>query len=238
MPDTMFVIADNQWTEWGRVATGGGRPPQYRDTPSKIEPLAQIDPRWRAIKLGLSNYTIGAQGCALTCAAMVCRQLDTTLHPDVLQNLLKPAGGFWRANLNWAAIPRVVDGIVFDGITNWKDDPADIPAVIDHLLDHPLILWIDYRPGGDQQSHFVLGLEYLPEFNDILIADPVDGYTGRLLLRYGLPNWALERAIYGMRPLYTSEPAHAAAAVYSASCAGPQFDDYPDKYTGAGLTDA
>ncbi len=147
--------------------------------------------------------------------------------------MLKPAGGFWHANLNWAAIPRVVPGLFFDGITNWQNTGADMDTVITELEEHPLVLWIDYKPGGGQESHFVLGLEYLPEFEDVLIADPIDGYTGRLLFRYALPGWTLERAIYGMRPLYVVKKSYAAAASYIVAAERKDaFDNFPEPYRG------
>ena len=200
-------------------------PPQ----PPTVPPLSQRDPRWKNVLLGHSYYTIGSQGCALLIASMACGML-----PLELQDLLKPAGGFWRANLNWVAIPQVVPGMAFDGITNWADRPADVAAVIAELAQHPTGLWIDYSPGGSQNSHFVLGLRYLEEFEDIEIIDPWDGAIVRLLSRYAITGWDLGRALYGMRPLYrvADTPAAMAAADFVAQSAEPQFDNFPEEYTG------
>jgi len=235
LSDTIYIVGGDplHWAEYGRVAWDGGIPPEFRpDVTPRAEALSQRDPRWKSAILGFSSYSIGAQGCALTCAAMIARLVNPALYPVALQDLLKPAGGFWQANLNWATVPRVVPGLTFDGITNWEHGGADVDAIIAHLEQHPLILWIDYTPGGGQQSHFVLGLEYLPDFEDIVIADPWDGYTGRLLFRYGLTGWTLARAIYGMRPLYQTEIAHIAAASYIAQTIPDAFDDFPEPYKG------
>jgi hypothetical protein len=231
LPDEGFVVADGVWGEYHLVAGGYGLPPQFR--PADLPPVEALSQRyrdWRSVLLGFSQYTIGSQGCALTGASMVARLIDTTLTPPVLQERLKPVGGFWHANLNWAAVPQVVPGLTFDGITNWADSPADMDAIKAHLAQHPLILWIDYTPGGAQQSHFVLALQYLDEYDDIMIADPWDGYSGRMLLRYGLQGWTAQRAIYGMRPLYVTTEQAPAAARFSALAASPQFDDYPEVY--------
>lgn len=232
--NSIYIVTDVAWAEYGRVAWGGGIPPFFRPSEvPQVEALSQRDPRWSNVLLGHSAYTIGSQGCALTCAAMIARMVDPTLYPPQLQDLLKPAGGFWHANLNWAAVPRVVPGLVFEEITNWEDTGADMSDIITQLEEHPLILWVDFSPGGNLNSHFVLGIEYLPEFEDILIADPWDGYTGRLLFRYGLPGWTLARAIYGMRPLYAADRQHAAASSYIAIAEHRDaFDDFPDKYEG------
>jgi hypothetical protein len=233
--DSIYIVGSEPtaWAEYARVAWGNGIPPEFRteDAP-QVEPLSQRDPRWRSTILGFSSYSIGSQGCALTCAAMIARLVNPDLTPPALQDLLKPAGGFWQANLNWAAVPRVVSGLTFEGITNWESGAANVGEIITQLEEHPLILWIDYAPGGGQQSHFVLGLEYLPDFEDIVIADPWDGYTGRLLFRYGLTGWTLARAIYGMRPLYPVATTHAAAASYVAQVTRDAFDDFPEPRRG------
>ena len=236
LPESLYIVTPTDWGEYGLVAAGGGIPPAFRPAPdsARVEALSQRDLRWKTTALGFSNYTIGAQGCALTCAAMIARMVDETLFPPQLQELLKPAGGFWQANLNWAAVPRVVPGLIFEGITNWEGVPADVENVKAHLAEHPLILWVDFTPGGAQQTHFVLATAYLPDYDDVLIADPWDGYSGRLLLRYGGPGWTLARALYGMRPLYAVAPTRALAASYVALATPTTqaFDDYPDKYTG------
>ena len=174
------------------------------NTEHGINPMSQRDKRWRDTLLGHSTYyTIGSAGCALTCAAMICSQVDGSITPDGLQQMLLPKGGFWQANLNWAIVPEVMPQIVFDGIINWMDEPADIVAVATELDLRPTILWVDFYPGGGFNTHFVVATEMLED--DIMIIDPWDGYQGRLLTRYAQDSWSLERAIYGMRKLYVGD---------------------------------
>jgi hypothetical protein len=192
--------------------------------------LSQRDPAWRDIPLGHSSfYTIGSAGCALVCATLVARELEADLTPVVLQDRLKDAGGFWRANLNWAAVPRVVPGLYFAGITNWKSEPADIDAVYSWLDQGPVILWVDFSPGGVHNTHFVLAIERTEDDNDLLIIDPWYGAMGPLLLMYGLRGWTLERAVYGMRPLMKVNSQHEIALVTTVTA--EEVDSWPEPYT-------
>ena len=169
----------------------------------QVVPLSQRDPRWRNVPLGHStHYTIGSAGCALCCATMVAGMVELGITPAELQDRLLLSNGFYGANLNWAAVPRVVPDLDFGGIINWVNGPADMGVVYEHLDDHPVILWVDFHPGGGQNTHFVMAFAGFGD--DLLIADPWDGYTGNLLLRYALDDWDLARAIYGIRPLYVT----------------------------------
>ena len=56
--------------------------------------LSQYDPRWKDIKLGFSNLTIGQAGCLITCCSMLA---DTT--PDKLNDRLKSVSGYADQNL-------------------------------------------------------------------------------------------------------------------------------------------
>lgn len=57
--------------------------------------LNQRDPKWKNIKLGFGNTTIGDYGCTITALAML---YDTT--PDVVNEKLKAVGGFTGPNQN------------------------------------------------------------------------------------------------------------------------------------------
>ena len=62
--------------------------------------LSQYDPRWKDIKLGFSNLTIGQAGCLITCCSMLA---DTT--PDKLNDRLKSVSGYADQNLLiWAKL--------------------------------------------------------------------------------------------------------------------------------------
>ena len=62
--------------------------------------LSQYDPRWKDIKLGFSNLTIGQAGCLITCCSMLA---DTI--PDKLNDRLKSVSGYADQNLLiWAKL--------------------------------------------------------------------------------------------------------------------------------------
>lgn len=71
------------------------------------EPLSQRDARWRDIKLGFSDYTIGTHGCTITAIAYI---LETT--PDRVNEKLKAVEGFQGALVIWAkladAFPQII----------------------------------------------------------------------------------------------------------------------------------
>ena len=53
-----------------------------------IQPLNQRDARWKDIKLGFGNTTIGGYGCTITCVAMLAG-----LTPDDVNARLKNVNG-------------------------------------------------------------------------------------------------------------------------------------------------
>ena len=59
-----------------------------------IKQLSQRDRRWKNIKVGIGNLTIGQAGCAITCLAMLS---GTT--PIVVNNELKRVKGYAYTNL-------------------------------------------------------------------------------------------------------------------------------------------
>ena len=58
---------------------------------TQVEPLLQGDKRWAKIVLGNnaagSKWTIGTDGCAITCLAMMCG-----MTPDKVNTALRPPG--------------------------------------------------------------------------------------------------------------------------------------------------
>jgi hypothetical protein len=63
--------------------------------------LKQRDTKWKDIKIGKSNSTIGGFGCTLTCLAMLA---DTT--PDVVNSELTSVNGFLEDKIIWTAINK------------------------------------------------------------------------------------------------------------------------------------
>jgi len=173
--------------------------------PMGIDIMYQRDPRWANEYLGHSKLTIGGWGCALTCAAMLGSQYDSNITPLSLQERIKPHNGFSGAYLNWKAVSTVVPELDYNGTINWQNAAADMKSVRLHLKSYPVILWVDAKPGGIQNSHFVVAVDYDEDKDDVLIIDPYDGSMVWLLQRYGLPGTQLARWIYGMRLLVPAD---------------------------------
>jgi hypothetical protein len=64
-----------------------------------MEILSQRDIRWKNIRIGSSNSTLGGYGCTLTCLAMLA---GTT--PDIINDKLNKAGGFSVDRIIWTSI--------------------------------------------------------------------------------------------------------------------------------------
>lgn len=73
-----------------------------------MTPLSQQNPKWKNIKLGFSNLTIGSSGCLITDLAMVA---DTT--PDVVNQKMKAIKGFSGALVLWAKIQQALPHLKF-----------------------------------------------------------------------------------------------------------------------------
>ncbi len=73
-----------------------------------MENLSQRDARWKDIKIGNSNSTIGAYGCTITAIAMLA---GTT--PDVVNAFLTAVNGFSVDRIIWAKINETKLGLTF-----------------------------------------------------------------------------------------------------------------------------
>lgn len=198
--------------------------------------FSQVDRRWSEHLLGSHpQYTIRNWGCALCCAAMLVSTVDPSVNPLELQESLLPVGGFWRANINWAAIPILYPELKFLGIANWVNRPLDateLHSVKEHIKKLPTILWVDYKPETPtQETHFVLAIGLSEDEDDILVLDPatLQSDAVSLLDTYGdkrRGDNALSRWIYGMRPFsrLESPPTETSFSTLAASC----LDDWPE----------
>ena len=66
-----------------------------------IPPLSQKDPRWKDVKLGNSNLTIGSDGCLVTNFAMVFG-----VTPVEFNERMKEVGGFTGARVYWQMVKK------------------------------------------------------------------------------------------------------------------------------------
>jgi hypothetical protein len=78
-----------------------------------MTPLSQRDERWKDIKLGFGNTTIGGYGCVITCISMIAG-----LTPDDVNERLKNANGYDTKSVNknliiWEKINEVIPNLKF-----------------------------------------------------------------------------------------------------------------------------
>lgn len=82
---------------------------------------SQNDPRWKDIKLGTSNVTIGGYGCTITCLSMLAN-----LTPDVVNAKMTMSGGYAQGNLvDWTKIKGIIPGLELE----WRGYTYDNNAV-------------------------------------------------------------------------------------------------------------
>jgi len=55
---------------------------------------SQIDPRWRNIRLGYSNLTIGSHGCVVCCLAMLLSSIGYVVDPPKVNEDMRRAKAF------------------------------------------------------------------------------------------------------------------------------------------------
>lgn len=148
----------------------------------------QRDVRWKDHALG-TRSTIGANGCLMTCASMVCNHFGHASNPLQLNDWLTNNGGYLDGNLFlWAAIERLYPDMKFDGFI-YNPTTAQIrTAVLEGTLP---ILHVDFDDSTPLiEMHWVLGIGVTN--TDVLIADPWTGTMGKLsemypksVIRYG-----------------------------------------------------
>ncbi|MFA5166551.1 MAG: papain-like cysteine protease family protein [Candidatus Paceibacterota bacterium] len=161
----------------------------------EIVAYSQRDERWRSDIMVTS--TIGGMGCAITACAMLGSQYNPGITPKSLNAYLKDNGGYTSDNrVYWAKVTGLVPELKFTNYYKWQDIKANLPLVLEELAKHPVILQVDFRPGGELDTHFVLALS--SDGQDIEIIDPWDGAKTKLLQRYAKEGWNLERAVYAM----------------------------------------
>ena len=149
---------------------------------------SQRDVRWKDHPLGTKS-TIGANGCLMTCASMVCNYFGHASNPLQLNQWLTDNEGYLDGNLFlWDAIERLYPDMKFDGFV-YSPTTAQIRATI--LAGVLPIMYVDFNDNTPLiEMHWVLGIGILGE--DVLIADPWTGTIGKLsemypraVVRYG-----------------------------------------------------
>jgi hypothetical protein len=159
---------------------------------------SQRDSRWKDDVMLPSSYTIGGSGCAMTSATMVATQLDSGLTPKFVNQWLSSNGGYTSDGLLiWKKVADLVDGLEFVTYHTWRDGGnADMNVVKNVLEEGPAVLQVDFYPGGDLNSHFVVGL-YMQD-GDMRIIDPWTGKETWLLEAYGKDEDTLDNSIFAL----------------------------------------
>jgi GH25 family lysozyme M1 (1,4-beta-N-acetylmuramidase) len=187
-------VADEAWssTQWlarvGEEPPTPPQPPMVGDYAYYGAAYNQRDIRWAAHPLGTKS-TIGAHGCLMTCASMVCNHFGHVSNPLQLNQWLTDNEGYLDGNLFlWAAIERLYPDMKFDGFV-YSPTTAQIRAAIQ--AGTLPILYVDFDDKTPLiEMHWVLGIGVTDD--DVLIADPWTGTIGKLsemypksVIRYG-----------------------------------------------------
>ena len=184
-------VADEAWSSatWmQRVDDLPLPPPMSGDYAYYGGVYNQRDIRWAAHPLGTKS-TIGANGCLMTCASMVCNHFGHASNPLQLNDWLTANEGYLDGNLFlWDAIERLYPDMHFDGFI-YSPTAQQIKAVI--LAGVLPIMFVDFNDDTPLiEMHWVLGIGVTG--SDIIIADPWTGTMGKLsemypksVIRYG-----------------------------------------------------
>lgn len=147
-----------------------------------IEPLSQLDERWKDIQLGTSASTIGGYGCLITAVSMMLNYYGYDITPDILNDELNSHAGYSNGNLLvWGSIPVIYPDVTYDGkYAGARND------IIDARLDdgRPVLVHVDYNPDtAPIEQHWVLIVG--KNSDGYIINDPRDGLQLSFVKRYG-----------------------------------------------------
>lgn len=166
-----------QYTSSGRLAGYAGNLDMSKrgrmdDIMLDIQPLSQLDPRWKDAKLGISATTIGGYGCLITSVSMMLKHFGFDIDPLRLNNLLVNNGGYYNGNLFvWGSLEKIFNGVSF-GIRY----QSSVNDKIDEQLraGKPVIINVDYVPSTAViDEHWVLVVGKVG--GNYVINDPRDG---------------------------------------------------------------
>jgi hypothetical protein len=155
----------------------------------QLQPLSQMDPRWKDHLLGLDqSSTIGKYGCLLTSMTMVANGLGASETPASLNDKMKAAGGFIDDLIIPGAMPGVVPKVRYSRRIQCNNPPAPLGEIDSALLAGlPVIIKVDYSPVTGIQDHWIVLVD--KQGSDYVIQDPwpYPAETKQVLLttRYG-----------------------------------------------------
>ena len=191
-------VADEAWSSatWmQRVDDLPLPPPMSGDYAYYGAVYSQRDVRWASHPLGTKS-TIGANGCLLTCCAMVCNKFGHMENPLELNDWLTSHGGYLDGNLFlWDKLTELYPDMKFDGFV-YSPTTAQIKAAIQ--AGTLPIMYVDFNDDTPLiEMHWVLGIGVMD--GDVIIADPWTGTIGKLSEMY--PKSVIRYGSYSRRAL-------------------------------------
>lgn len=137
----------------------------------KTQNLYQNDEKWKNIKLGLSNETIGGWGCLLTSTTMMLNGLGYNETPETVNEKMKAMGGFQGAFFIPSMLPYAYPNLIYKSMQPCESFPAPV-SLIDAAIatGKPVILQVDWNKQAGIQTHFVLVKE--KQGDDYVLYDP------------------------------------------------------------------
>lgn len=155
--------------------------------------FSQRDPRWADIKLGFStSLTIGTDGCALTCLAMMATGYGYPETPETLNKKLIALGsgnGYIGPLMVWGGLTRLYPKIGIKEVFACSEVKPVPLNRIDALLSNgqTVLVECDRSLSTGEQAHWVLLTKKVGEDYAMLdpYAYPVDGMETLLTSRYG-----------------------------------------------------
>jgi len=137
----------------------------------KTQNLYQNDEKWKNVKLGNSNETIGGWGCLLTSVTMMLNGMGYNETPETVNDKMKASGGFQGAFFIPSMLPYAYPNVIYKDMQPCESFPAPV-GLIDAAVaaGKPVILQVDWNKQAGIQTHFVLVKEKLGD--DYILYDP------------------------------------------------------------------
>jgi len=159
----LMIHAAGVWEKWntkGKIAPVGGRY-FFRRVELPVPLFRQNDPRWGRDYLGPTNATLGAEGCAVTSAAMVLASYGIDTDPQRLNRFVTDNNGYTPNGwLYWEAAAAIAP----DRVQHVYEDLPTYRLIDTQLAEgNPVIVRLRYPSGV---THFVViagkqGFDYL-----------------------------------------------------------------------------
>jgi hypothetical protein len=164
--------------DWCRVGVRGsvGGLYLFRERLMDVPHFCQADGRWAGDSLGGTPSSLGAEGCAVTCAAMVLRTYGYETDPGLLNRWLSANAGYTEEGwIHWEKAAELTDGVAEHA---YEAAPSYRLMDMEILRGNPVIVRVR-RPGASN-THFVVVMG--KSKRRYLVADPADRSLSRRYL--------------------------------------------------------